>query len=282
MECVWQAYGCFASGGGPPPGTGSVRAAPPAHPRRARCPSRVWGDLAGGASRRLSAASRARRCAQSLAWAQACSPAPAGRSPPPHPRHCSPGFLSKKKGMRASGRASGGGGRLQSEVAMAWREPEPVGRAAQPMRRAGRRRAAAGTTTPRTTTAQETAWIPGSEERERVGDRGAGGVALGVGEAGAADQREVLGALDAFGGDRDALGAGERDDGADQLGGGRVGEVLDEGLVELDAVVRQPGEVGERAVAGAEVVERDADAAGDQRAELARWSRGCRASARSR
>ena len=103
-----------------------------------------------------------------------------------------------------------------------------------------------------------------------------------MGEADAPHQRQVLGALDALGGDGDALGAGERDDGADQLGGGGVGEVLDEGLVELDAVVRQAGEVGERAVAGAEVVERDADAAGDQRAELRWWSRGCRASARSR
>ena len=89
-----------------------------------------------------------------------------------------------------------------------------------------------------------------------------------MGEAGAADQGEMLGALDALGGDCDALGAGECDDGADQLGGGRVGEILDEGLVELDPVVRQAGEVGERAVAGAEVVERDADAAGDQRVEL--------------
>ena len=103
----------------------------------------------------------------------------------------------------------------------------------------------------------------------RVGDRGAGGVALGVGEADAADLGELLGALHALGGDGDALGAGERDDGADQLGGRGVAEVLDEGLVELDAVVRQPRQVGERAVAGAEVVERDADAAVDQRVELA-------------
>ena len=47
-----------------------------------------------------------------------------------------------------------------------------------------------------------------------------------------------------------------------------VPEILDEGLVELDAVVREPREVGERAVAGAEVVEGDADAAVDQRAKL--------------
>ena len=85
-----------------------------------------------------------------------------------------------------------------------------------------------------------------------------------MGEADAADLGEQVRPLHALGGDGDALGAGERDDGADQLGGRGVGEVLHERLVELDAVVRQAGEVGERAVAGAEVVERDADAAVDQ------------------
>ena len=58
------------------------------------------------------------------------------------------------------------------------------------------------------------------EEGGGVGDRGAGDVALGMGEAGAANHGEVLGGLHAFGGDGHALGACERDDGADQLGGG--------------------------------------------------------------
>ena len=50
------------------------------------------------------AAHRARRCARVSCWAQACSPAPAGRSPPPHPRHCSQGFLMQKGAMEADAR----------------------------------------------------------------------------------------------------------------------------------------------------------------------------------
>src|ERR1051326_2739023 len=67
--------------------------------------------------------------------------------------------------------------------------------------------------------------------------------------------------LDAFRDDFEAEGVGHGDDGGDDGGAVRVGvDVADEGLVDLERVDREALEVGERRVAGAEVVERDADA----------------------
>ena len=58
----------------------------------------------GQARCRPLAARCARRCARGSCWARACARAPAGRSPPPHPRHCSPGFLGEKTRKKVEGR----------------------------------------------------------------------------------------------------------------------------------------------------------------------------------
>ena len=68
---------------------------------------------------------------------------------------------------------------------------------------------------------------------------GTGDEALGVGEAEGAHEAELVGPLDALGGDRDAGPPRQREDRAHQLERRRVAEVLHEGAVELDAVVRQ-------------------------------------------
>ena len=66
---------------------------------------------------------------------------------------------------------------------------------------------------------------------------------------------------------RHARGVGQVDGGPDDRGGTRVvGHRLHERAVELQLVDRQLAQVGQRGVAGAEVVDRDADA---ERAQLA-------------
>src|SRR6267143_263906 len=63
-----------------------------------------------------------------------------------------------------------------------------------------------------------------------------------------------------FGDDRQPEAMAEVDRGADDGGAVAVGRhVEDEGLIDLDFAHREPLEVGERGVAGAEVVDRDLD-----------------------
>src|SRR5439155_10980777 len=68
-------------------------------------------------------------------------------------------------------------------------------------------------------------------------------------------------ALHALGDDQEAQAAAEVDGGADdgRVGRGRVHRT-DEGAVDLQLVYRHPREGGERRIAGAEVVEGEADA----------------------
>ena len=71
----------------------------------------------------------------------------------------------------------------------------------------------------------------------------------------------LLGSFDAFGHGAEAEGAGEIDDELADRELRRVdGDVVDEGLVDLQDVERQAAEVVERGVAGAEVVDRESDA----------------------
>jgi len=67
--------------------------------------------------------------------------------------------------------------------------------------------------------------------------------------------------LDAFGGDRHAEAAAERDDRADDRLRIVIGiEVAHERLVDLDLVERERAQIAQRRVAGAEIVHRDAHA----------------------
>src|SRR5438105_14677569 len=75
----------------------------------------------------------------------------------------------------------------------------------------------------------------------------------------------LLGTLDAFGHQSEPQRAGERcDDANDRLVFRTVRYLADERLVDLDLVQRKPPEMGERAVARAEIVERDRGAQATQ------------------
>ena len=73
---------------------------------------------------------------------------------------------------------------------------------------------------------------------------------------------ELVRSFDPLGDDLELHGARQPDDGADQGRAGRFGPVerLDEGPVDLEHVHREPLEVAQRRVAGAEVVDGDGDA----------------------
>ena len=91
-----------------------------------------------------------------------------------------------------------------------------------------------------------------------LGERSGPGdvVALREVDAELAQQLERLGVLDALGDGLQAEAARERDDRLDDVGAGRVRrEVAHELDVDLEEVERELLEVGEAAVAGAEVVE---------------------------
>ena len=92
--------------------------------------------------------------------------------------------------------------------------------------------------------------------------RAAEDVALDLADAELADQVEIVVRLDALGGGVHAQAFGQRDDGADDRAvavGGRRG-AAHEALVDLDLVERRLLQIAERAVAGAEIVERQPDA----------------------
>ncbi|MCO5595358.1 hypothetical protein L7F22_049400 [Adiantum nelumboides] len=81
-------------------------------------------------------------------------------------------------------------------------------------------------------------------------------------DADAAQHVELLGGLDALGDGRAAHRARDLDDGAGEREVGRVGaDAGDEGAVDLDRLRRELLEPGQRRVAGAEVVDGEADAA---------------------
>src|SRR5581483_6032353 len=76
-----------------------------------------------------------------------------------------------------------------------------------------------------------------------------------------AQRVELLGGLDALGCRLQVEGLGDVDDGAPEARVlGAPGDALHEGLVDLQEVDRQPPQVAERGVTGAEVVERHAHA----------------------
>src|SRR5262249_27458757 len=82
------------------------------------------------------------------------------------------------------------------------------------------------------------------------------------------EERELLGRLDALGDDLEAEVMAERDDRAgDQRALAIDVDLVDERAVDLERVDLEAAEVGERRVAGAEVVDRDAHALGAQRAD---------------
>jgi len=85
-----------------------------------------------------------------------------------------------------------------------------------------------------------------------------------------AEELELLARLDALGDDVELERPGEGDD---RLGDRRVvrggRDLADEGAVDLERVGGEEPERAERRVAGAEVVDRDADAEALQLAELA-------------
>ena len=113
-------------------------------------------------------------------------------------------------------------------------------------------------------------WIAVGLDRRRAGElarfgggeRPAEDVALDLADAELADQVQVVVGLDAFGGGVHAERFGQRDDGADDgaVAVGRRGGAADEALVDLDLVERRLLQIAERAVAGAEIVEREPDA----------------------
>ena len=98
--------------------------------------------------------------------------------------------------------------------------------------------------------------------RQLVGRSGAAEQVALVGVAAALGEQGALGfGLHAFGDHLQAHGVRQRDDGAGD--GGVVGvhqHVAHEGVVDLQFGQRQALEIGERGVAGAEVVEREAHA----------------------
>ncbi len=85
-------------------------------------------------------------------------------------------------------------------------------------------------------------------------------VSLGLVAAKGLEVGELVVGLDAFGDCAQSEGVGQRDDGGDDgfvVGVG--GDAGHEGAVDLDDVDREPFEVGQGRVAGAEVVDGDAD-----------------------
>ena len=94
------------------------------------------------------------------------------------------------------------------------------------------------------------------------GHRPAENIALDVRAAELADQGQLVMGLGALGGGVHAEALGEGDDGADDRGvaAARLGGAADEALVDLDLVERRLLQIAERGIAGAEIVEREADA----------------------
>ena len=104
--------------------------------------------------------------------------------------------------------------------------------------------------------------VVGDQSGQLLAGHGPGQVEpLGPGAAQAAEDGELLLGLDALGGDLEAERVGHGHDRGDERGVVGVGaEPVDERSVDLHGVDREPLEVAERRVAGAEVVDRQVDA----------------------
>ena len=115
------------------------------------------------------------------------------------------------------------------------------------------------------------------------GARAAEQVALATVAADLAQARQLQRGLDALGDHRQAEGVAELDDGLDDR---RVlgvdAQAVDERAVDLDRLDREPLQVGERRVAGAEVVDGEVQAEAAQLARARPWPPSRRPSGRSR
>ena len=115
-----------------------------------------------------------------------------------------------------------------------------------------------------------------ARRRPRANSRSTSAARHRLGEQEALDRRAAVGAklhqlrgfLDALGGGLDVERMGELGDRADDRARAVAGQqVLDEAAVDLELVEREALQIAERRIAGAEIVERDADAERAQRVE---------------